>query len=309
MAARRNASRIARAILSTRIMRAPPDGLALTRESLKLIGHYADDRSSSPPGMSWSGRLIGALFGYLAADLLGAVLGFIAGYWVDRARMVWPLLAGAAAGIQQLFFETTFSVMGHVCKIDGRVTQAEIGVAEALMTRMSLSAQARQEAIACFNRGKREDFDLDGALARFRQACGRQSNLIRVFLEIQLQAAFADGSIDTTEQSTLLHIAQRLGVTPQEFARLEALLRGWYTRGRGNAAASPDALSNAYQVLGVSAEASDNDIKKAYRRLMNQHHPDKLISKGLPKEMIKIAEEKTVRIRAAYDTIREARSR
>jgi DnaJ like chaperone protein len=257
--------------------------------------------------MTWTGRIIGALFGYLTADFLGAVLGFIAGYWVDRARATLRLGVGAAAEAQHVFFATTFSVMGHICKVDGRVTQAEIGVAEALMTRMNLSPQARQEAIEYFNRGKRDDFDLDAALNNFRQVVRWQTILIRVFLEIQLQAVFADGTINTAEQGTLLRIAQRLGVTAQEFARLEALLRGWYTRGRG-AAADRDSLTDAYQVLGVGADATDAEIKKAYRRLMNQHHPDKLISKGLPREMLRVAEEKTVRIRAAYDTVREARA-
>lgn len=248
------------------------------------------------------------LLGYLAADLLGAVLGFIAGYWVDRARAVPRDRAGGPSTVQNIFFDTTFSVMGHLSKADGRVTQAEIGIAEALMTRMGLSAQARREAIECFNRGKRVDFNLDATLEEFRRACRWQPNLIRVFLEIQLQAAFADGRIDTAERGVLLRIAKRLGLTPQEFARLEALLRGWYTRGRG-AARGRDALAEAYQVLGVSEDASDTEIKKAYRRLMNQHHPDKLVARGLPKEMMSMAEEKTVRIRSAYDTICEARSR
>jgi DnaJ like chaperone protein len=97
-------------------------------------------------------------------------------------------------------------------------------------------------------------------------------------------------------------------LTPQEFARLESLLRGWYTRGRGTATGR-NTLADAYEVLGVSKDASDAEVTKAYRRLMNQHHPDKLTAKGLPKEMMKMAEEKTVRIRAAYDTIRQARSR
>jgi DnaJ like chaperone protein len=248
------------------------------------------------------------LFGYLAAGVWGAVLGFVAGYWVDRARAAPRAGAGGATTIQHVFFETTFSVMGHLSKADGRVTQAEIGVAEALMARMALSAQARQEAIAYFNRGKSDDFDLDAALDRFRHACRWQPNLVRVFLEIQLQTAFADAQVSTAERGLLLRIAERLGLTRQEFARLEALLRGWYTRGRG-APADRDTLSDAYEVLGLSRGASDAEIKRAYRRLMNQHHPDKLAARGLPAEMMKVAEEKTVRIRAAYDTIREARAR
>lgn len=248
------------------------------------------------------------VFGYLAAGFWGAALGFVAGYWVDRARAAPRAGAGGATSLQHIFFETTFSVMGHLSKADGRVTQAEIGVAEALMARMSLSARARQEAIACFNRGKSDDFDLDAALDRFRRACRWQPNLVRVFLEIQLQTAFADGNVNPAERGLLLRIAERLGLTQQEFARLEALLRGWYTRGRGTPA-DRDTLADAYDLLGVSKDAPDAEIKKAYRRLMNQHHPDKLAARGLPAEMMKVAEEKTVRIRAAYDTIREARAR
>ncbi|MBA2410704.1 MAG: co-chaperone DjlA [Gammaproteobacteria bacterium] len=258
--------------------------------------------------MTWTGRIVMVVFGYLAAGVWGAALGFVAGYWVDRARAAPRAGAGGANSIQHVFFDTTFSVMGHLSKADGAVTQAEIGVAEALMARMSLSAQARQEAIACFNRGKRDDFELDAALDRFRSACRWQANLVRVFLEIQLQTAFADGNLKPAERSLLLRIAERLGLTQQEFARLEALLRGWYTRGRGE----PDnrnMLEDAHELLGTAKDASDAEIKKAYRRLMNQHHPDKLAARGLPTEMMKVAEEKTVRIRAAYDTIREARAR
>lgn len=248
------------------------------------------------------------LLGYMAARLPGAVLGFIAGYWLDRMRAAPRARHGSASGTQNIFFEATFSVMGHVCKVDGRVSPCEIEVAEALIARMDLSPQARREAIEHFNRGKRADFDLDATLEALRRASRWQPNLVRVFLEIQIQAAFADGAINAAERRALLYIAQRLGLTPQEFARLESLLRGWYTRGRGTAAGR-DTLADAYEVLGVAKDASDAEITKAYRRLMNQHHPDKLTAKGLPKEMMKMAEEKTVRIRAAYDAIRQARSR
>jgi DnaJ like chaperone protein len=256
--------------------------------------------------MNWTGRIVGALFGYFAADYWGALIGFIVGYGVDRARVAQHLGGGAPSTIQNIFFDATFSVMGHVCKVDGRVSPAEIGIAEALITRMSLSPQTRREAIDAFSRGKRADFDLDAILEELGRVSRWRPNLVRVFLEIQIQAAFADGAIDTAEHRVLLHIAERLGLTPQEFARLESLLRGWYTRGQATAG-KRDTLADAYEVLGLSKDASDTEIKKAYRRLMNEHHPDKLMAKGLPKEMMKMAEEKTVRIRSAYDTIREAR--
>ena len=65
-------------------------------------------------------------------------------------------------------------------------------------------------------------------------------------------------------------------------------------------------LSQAYKILGVSKNSSEAEIKKAYRRLMSQHHPDKLVSKGLPDEMIQLATEKTQEIRKAYDLIKKS---
>ena len=66
-------------------------------------------------------------------------------------------------------------------------------------------------------------------------------------------------------------------------------------------------LSSAYALLNVAEDASDAEIKKAYRRLLSQHHPDKLVAKGLPEEMMKMAAEKTHQIRKAYEIIREQR--
>jgi DnaJ like chaperone protein len=66
-------------------------------------------------------------------------------------------------------------------------------------------------------------------------------------------------------------------------------------------------LDDAYEALGVDASATDAEIKRAYRRLMNENHPDKLASKGLPESMREIAEERTREISIAYKLIKEAR--
>ena len=69
-----------------------------------------------------------------------------------------------------------------------------------------------------------------------------------------------------------------------------------------------DKVAQAYEVLGVASTASDAEVTKAYRRLMNQNHPDKLVARGLPESMMKVAEEKTRQVRAAYELLREARA-
>ena len=68
-------------------------------------------------------------------------------------------------------------------------------------------------------------------------------------------------------------------------------------------------IGAAYKVLGVNETCSDTELKKAYRRLMSQHHPDKLVSKGLPEEMMKLATEKTQEIKNAYERIKQFRAK
>ena len=135
---------------------------------------------------------------------------------------------------------------------------------------------------------------------------------MRMFLEIQLQAALADGKLDASERQILQHIFDLLGFSQQEFEHLLAMVmaaRDYASGGWERATGSQrvDVLKQAYGVLGVDASASDAEVKKAYRRLMSQHHPDKLVAKGLPEEMMKIATEKAQEIRAAYDQVKQAR--
>ena len=75
----------------------------------------------------------------------------------------------------------------------------------------------------------------------------------------------------------------------------------------GTRAPSRDQVADAYRVLGVAADASDAELKKAYRRLMSQNHPDKLAAKGLPESMREMAEQKTREITAAYELIERTR--
>ena len=267
--------------------------------------------------MSWWGKLLGGTFGYMLGGPLGALLGAALGHQFDRGLQYSQFAdAFGASGnrerIQTAFFTSLFSVMGHVAKADGRVSEDEIAMARSVMQQMALTEQQVAVAIDLFNQGKQADFDLDKVLEQFRQECHRRRTLLQMFLEILIHAAYADGMMHPKEQSLLLQISARLGFSAQEFQQLDAIVRGQRTfHGAGGgyeaAAAGKDVLQEAYAVLGVTEQASDTEIKKAYRRLMNQHHPDKLVAKGLPEEMIKIATEKTQEIKAAYDVIRKAR--
>jgi DnaJ like chaperone protein len=212
--------------------------------------------------------------------------------------------------VQAAFFTATFSVMGHIAKADGRVTPDEIRMAEAVMTHLGLDAETRESAKRLFNEGKSDDFPLDEVLEQFKKEIHRRGTLLQMFLEVQLQAAYADGRLDPAEEKLLTHICQRLGIPLAQLRRLEDMLKAGFGQGSYQApgrATHKTTLQEAYAIIGVDKEASDAEVKRAYRRLMSQHHPDKLVSKGLPEQMIKDATEKTKQIKDAYEQIKTSR--
>ena len=264
--------------------------------------------------MSWWGKLVGGAFGFMLGGPLGAVLGAALGHNFDKGLKGLPDHMGLGAGdqerVQTAFFTAAFSVMGNIAKADGKVSRQEIRMAEAVMSEMSLSADMRRAAVALFNEGKADGFPLDDVLAQFRHECHGRTTLIRLFMEIQFQAAFADGVLDAAEERLLRHIAGQVGFSEHEYRQLERLMRAeqGFAGGRKATPSGRPSLKDAYAVLGVSADTSDAEVKKAYRRLLSQHHPDKLVAKGLPEEMMKLATQKTHEIRQAYERIRESRS-
>ncbi|MCP5208370.1 MAG: co-chaperone DjlA [Hahellaceae bacterium] len=266
--------------------------------------------------MSWWGKVLGGAFGFAAGGPLGALLGAALGHSFDKgvnqSSLGWD--EGSQERIQTSFFTATFSVMGHIAKADGKVTRDEIKLAEEIIRQMNLNDEQAKAAKALFGEGKADDFDLLSVVNQFRQECHRRVNLIRMFLEIQIGTALADGELHPTEHHILQIISENLGIGRFDFDRILAMViaqRRFTADGfRQSSAGVPptrDHLKEAYQALGVSPQVSDAEVKKAYRRLLSQHHPDKLVAKGLPEEMMKLANEKTHEIRAAYELIMKAR--
>ena len=257
--------------------------------------------------MRWIGKVVGALVG-LAAGPLGAMVGAVIGHGYDLSQEPEAeSLDGDPALIGEVLFETAFGVMGYLAKADGRVSEAEIDSARAIMQQLHLDPPHVQRAIAAFNRGKLPGYPVEAELARLRALCGPRHELLRVFLEIEMRAALAGNDLKGPVRGLMLGVAKRLGFEGLEVAQLEAVLR--LQRGRGwSAPVDPGTrLDGAYQVLGITAAASDEEVKKAYRRQMNENHPDKLVARGLPESMQDMAKEKTQRIREAYEAVCEHR--
>lgn len=251
--------------------------------------------------------LLFGLIGFALGGFRGLVVGLVVGYLVGLALP--RLIFSSLEQVQAQLLDSTFAAMGALCKADRQVSRDEIRAAEAVFTRLRLSAAQREAARAAFNRGKAADFDLDAEMALLARICRGRTMLLNLFLQVQLMAITADGEVHPAEHDMLVRMARRLGLPEGEVARLEAMLRavGSGSASGAGPAPSPSKLEDAYRALGVSPGDSDAQIKRAYRKLMSANHPDKLAGRGLPESMRAVAEERTREITAAYRMINEAR--
>ncbi|GAA4889397.1 co-chaperone DjlA [Ferrimonas pelagia] len=238
------------------------------------------------------GKLIGAGIGFLLGKWFGALLGAYLGHRLfDRRRGPNP------------FFHTTFAVMGHMAKSTGRVTEQDIALASRLMDQIGLRGAARKAAQQAYRDGKSTDYPLSQRLRQLNAGLRFRRDLARMFVEIQLQAALADGVLDPRERALLSTICAELGFSEAELDRLIAMLKG-ERHGRSQGMTRGDAC----QILGVNETDDLATIKRAYRKLMAQHHPDKLASQGLPPEMASVAQQKSQDIQSAWERLRAERS-
>lgn len=261
--------------------------------------------------MIWSGAFFGAVLGLLVThSIWGLIIGAIAGQLLGQGA---GGVRAASADISEVFFRATFTLIGHIAKSDGRVSEAEIQAARHLMQELKLGADQVAHAIDFFRTGKSAGFDAERQLEELRDACGSRHDLIRVFVELQLRAAILGNDARGPAHHILSRMASQLGLSGLEFVHMEAVLRAQYqTRSQSRASmgggySRPPNLDWAYQELDVAAGASNEEVKKAYRRQMSRHHPDKLVANGLPESMAEVAKEKTQRIQEAYEAICAAR--
>ena len=170
--------------------------------------------------MLWNGKIIGVFLGAIFGGPIGAIVGLAIGHLFDIGlfdnvlkRFGISRSASRAANVQQIFFSSTFTIMGYLAKSDGRVSENEIRAAQQIMSRLNLNAQMKKEAIHLFNEGKQPSFNVDQALNQLKRSCWHHPSLLRTFLEIQLQMAYADGQqVSPKKQATLQYICAQLWV-------------------------------------------------------------------------------------------------
>ena len=247
---------------------------------------------------SWGIILGAAVAVFLMARTRQGVFGEGgAGVWEDSDELIRR---------RQVFSRITFLVGGHVAQADGQVTQQEIRCAEEVMEKLGLNPERRGSAMRDFNLGTRHGFDLVGRLRELLHVCRSDPSLIATFVEIQVAMACADGELSPSEERILLACCQTLRFPENRMRAIMERYLGHARRG-GSGPETGENLDWAYGVLEIESSVSMEEVRRAHARKMKDFHPDKLASKGLPKEFMDFATERTKQFTKAYQAIKKAR--
>lgn len=231
-----------------------------------------------------------------------------------------------------LFLTIAFEVLGHLSKAKGAVTQNDIALAKEYMDTLNLDHEKRKLAQDSFNLGKSANYPLRERLQELYRQYRYRRNVLKVFCEQLIRAAISDGTLHEKEQQILFIVADELHIPRAQMAIYIQMMMAsyqfqnngqyqYYSQGQhyggyqqgynqnGSYQQQPSQanIANAYRILGIKEGDEVATIKRAYRKLMNEYHPDKLVSKGLPPEMLETAKKRAQEIQAAYDLIKSQR--
>ncbi len=249
--------------------------------------------------MSLIGKIVGGTIGFALGGPLGAIAGAALGhaYDVGSGKAIEPrIFLSNREETQFTFFLAAFSMLAKVAKIDGRVSEAEIAAIEKFMDHdLNLDVKSKRLAINIFNAAISSDQTFQAFAHQFYNHFRYHPQLLHTMIDILVRVSVADGHINTSEEKLILDAVGIFNFSNTEYMNL----RAQYLQTN----------DKYYAVLGCDHDYSMEQIKKQYRKLVFEYHPDKIASKGLPVEFTKLANDKFREIQEAYDAIKKERKK
>ncbi len=247
--------------------------------------------------MGWFGKIAGGTVGFLFGGPLGAICGAALGHAFVDKRSIIPQEHQTFTekdSTQALYFVSLFSILGKLSKIDGVVTRDEIEVTENFMKEIGLSPEQRRFAIETFNEAKTSPYSIEDLATQFYNFNRHSPEILRSFLDLLFRTVAADGKQHPAEESALRRMQDIFRISEQEYTNLRL---SYF-----------DDFDKYYRRLECTPGSSNEEIKRNYRKLASDFHPDKIMSKGLPEEFVDFATDRFQEIQEAYDKIRKERN-
>ncbi len=240
--------------------------------------------------MSIWGSLIGGMVGFSLGGPFGMLLGSIIGGKVSRAKSAGGFRSFRQP--QQVFALSLIVLSAKLSKADGSVSREEL---VAVKDKLKIPENELDQVGKIFNQAKTEASGYEPYAQQIAQIYKKNSQVLEEVINILFYIAEADGHISDTELNMIEHIAQIFGLSSSQYNSIK--------ESRKNS----DKL-NPYVVLESKSDDDLQVIRKRYLKLSKEHHPDLLLSKGVPEEVIEESKKKMRAINSAWDQVQKLKS-
>jgi DnaJ like chaperone protein len=235
------------------------------------------------------GKLAGAAAGFMIGGPIGALLGALAGHFIVDEGLLAP---DETPPLQSVAFTVgLIALAAKMAKADGVVTRDEVAAFRRLVT---IPAEEEGHVARLFDLAKQSTAGFEAYARQLRDLLRDEPDTLEDLVDGLFTIATADGAVHAAELAYLAEVSAIFGLPEATFARIEAR----------HVVSGP---RDPYRILGIAPDAADGEIKEAWRRLVRQYHPDRLIGRGVPAEFVAIATRKIAAINEAYDVLRKAR--
>jgi DnaJ like chaperone protein len=261
------------------------------------------------------GKMIGSVAGFAMGGPLGAMVGAALGHAADAGALgskggaippATPDLMAVLGSKENLFSFSVVVLSAKLAKVDGPVKREEIAAFRRLF---HVPEEALGEVGRLFDQARESAEGWEPFAEKLGETFADNKALLEDVLVALVQIARADGPVTKSEGDVLRGIHARFALDTAAWERAKG--GGTSTGGSANGGtrgAAPQAQGeDPYKMLGLTRQASDEEVRLAWRKLMRENHPDSLASRGVPEEFVKRATEKVAQINAAWDKIKRER--
>jgi len=253
--------------------------------------------------MGIMGKVIGGTLGFAFGGPLGAIFGAALGHNLHDKIGGNINIGGGYQNQNQntqtergtVVFVGIFSLLGKLAKIDGIISEEEEQeVRKFINENMKLSGQEAEMAMKIFYEAEKSNHSYVEYANQLGQIFQNDRRMLNNIMDVLLKIAAADGVLDPNEEKMMLEVSRIFRISQSEYARMKT----FYIK----------ETDKYYKILGCNVTDDNEIIKKKYRKMIMEYHPDKIISKDLPKEFVELANQKFREIQEAYDGIKKERN-